>query len=178
MALSHMSAGNTSVVPDYDIDRQVFRQEWKVYALPVPPKFTQDIVTALKGHVLRVPRIQTVEKSPTGASDRLVLLRYFSTLPPEMPSGLRGNMELESSGNAASVAEKLSSADIVGKVGTEVVDLLKGVTGASLLERDLSIGYDHWSMEAVLSRLLPNGTTMYAWGGYNCNVFCFPCSCV
>lgn len=186
-----------AVVPDVPIDRSVFAQTWRLYALPVAPRLTQNAVDALKKHVLRVPRIQTVAKGRGGAAEKLVLLRYFVGEVPEVPPALRGNLELEG-GDRGAVAERLRKegeerAAVVeevvadgdygkgegngegaeevegkkkkkkkksGKNGAEVVELLNSVTAESLVEHEIQVGYEQWSMEAVLTRLLPEGMTM------------------
>jgi hypothetical protein len=142
------------------LDRSVFAQQWRVFALRVPPKLTQGTVKALKDHVLRVPRVAAVSKAGGVESDRFVLLRYFAAPPPDVPFSPRGNMEMSLIGDSAAVVEKLRVEKFSGKVSEEVERLVREVSEASLVDTVVELGYEHWSIESVLGRLLPAGTTM------------------
>lgn len=191
-----MALSPSAVVPDVPIDRSVFAQTWRLYALPVAPRLTQNAVDTLKKHVLRVPRIQTVAKGRDGGVEKLVLLRYFVGEVPEVPPALRGNLELEGvdrgavagrlrkegEGRVAVVDEVVADGDAgkgerngegaeeverkkkkkkkSGKGSAQVIELLNSVTAESLVEHDIQVGYEQWSMEAVLTRCLPEGMTM------------------
>jgi hypothetical protein len=126
----------------------------------VPPKLTQGTVAALKDHVLRVPRVAAVAKSAGSDSDRLVLLRYFAAPPPDIPCSPRGNMEMSLTGNSAEVVRKVKSAKFGPKVASGVEDLLRGLHEVDILESVVDLSYDHWPVDAVLRRILPDGATM------------------
>lgn len=162
MAGSTLPVARVPLLPDGSLDPSAFSQQWRVYALQVPPKLTQRTVAALKDHVLRVPRVAAVAKSDGPQSDRVVLLRYFAVEPPDIPFSPRGNMVLSLTGKSSEVVEKMKNKKLGSKVGADVEMLLQRLTEDSLLQSVVDLTYDHWPAEAILGRILPTGTIMYA----------------
>lgn len=157
------------VLADGSINQVAFSQQWKVFALQVPPKLTQGTVAALKNHVLRVPRVAAVAKAAGPDSDRIVLLRYFAEPPPNVAFSPRGNMDMSITGDSAAVAETVKAAKLGGKVGADVEALVRNVNADDLVHSLVELTYQHWSAEAILSSILPEGATMFV------HAFSFSC---
>jgi hypothetical protein len=162
-AMSARTGVETSAVvtAPVSLDRSLFGQKWRVFALCVPPKLCQGIILALKDHVLRVPRVAAVAKSADPHQMRIVLLRYFAEQPPDFEFAPRGNMDPNIVGDAETVAARISSSSLIGKSSDDVTALVRAVKAEKIVERSVELEYEHWSAEAVLNRLLPKSVTVY-----------------
>jgi hypothetical protein len=162
LACSSRMAGAGSEINrvEFEFDRSVFAQRWLVYGLRLPSQLCQGTLRALKDHVLRVPRVCAVLRSPVHDSDRVILLRYFARPPPDVPFAPRGNMDREVVCDVGTISARLSSLEPGPKVDTEVKNFLCGIHKNDLVESHVELDYEHWPVEAVLSRLLPKGITM------------------
>jgi hypothetical protein len=161
---TRMADAGSEVKPgELKFDRSVFAQRWLVYGLPIPPKLCQGAIRALKDHVLRVPRVSAVLRSPvhnSENSDRVILLRYFARAPPEVPFAPRGNMDREVLCDVGTVSARLRSLNPGPKVDNEVKVFLNGIQEKNFVESPVELDYEHWPVDAVLSYLLPKGITM------------------
>lgn len=157
-SVRHETARMTSA----GVDKSIFDQKWRVYALRVPSTLTHSAVRHLKKHILHVPRVQVVRRSGKDDSTRLLLLRYFASTSKTIPDGPLGNMSFDES----LIGEKERVADLVREPrrGTSsdgnVTKYLEQVSSDDLVEDDVITGYDHWSVEAILRKLLPENITM------------------
>lgn len=144
------------------VDRAQFEEQWRVFALRVPPTLCNSVRAALKPHCLRAPRVQSVVKQPLGM---LILLRYLAAVPVDARAGAeaspRGNLDggLVDAGREG-VSSVISNAEIPGKCAENVVQFVRGVKEECMEESVVHVTYDQWPVDAVLRALIPAEVTI------------------
>jgi tRNA (guanine37-N1)-methyltransferase len=111
----------------HELDRSKVEQEFFVQALQVPAKRTGEFMKRLKNHLLNLPRRKNVEPGPVEGSNLLLLSRALENV-----SGLPlPEMDW--------VNEQLSRPEV------------------RLASYTVQLTYEHFSVEEVLQKLLPDG---------------------
>lgn len=144
------------------LDKDSFKQTWRVYAIRVPSKLTQRTLRVLNEHVLRVPKVQLIRKVSENDSIRHLLLRYFAYPPDSTPFSPRGNMCFDKKliGDRSEIFKLVKTPKVSVKLDEHVSSFLNQLSETDLVEDDVNLVYEHWPIDAVLRTVLPEGTTM------------------
>lgn len=150
------------------IDKGVFSETWKVFALRLPAKLCNDTRKVIKDHVLCIPRVKSVFKSENGnEGDKLapvihVLLKYFVAKPTSRYVNLPiGNcVEDCVAGSSSQVVEKLRHLALPMEKSSPAEEFLRNLSDKEVVIEDVRIDYSHWSIESVLRAFLPDGITI------------------
>eukprot|EP00178_Gracilaria_changii_P013566 TRINITY_DN3829_c0_g3_i1.p1 TRINITY_DN3829_c0_g3~~TRINITY_DN3829_c0_g3_i1.p1 ORF type:complete len:484 (+),score=41.46 TRINITY_DN3829_c0_g3_i1:488-1939(+) len=164
------AAGGQSTPAVTPLDKALFTEQYKVFALRVPAKLCHGTRKAIKPHALTIHRVLSVIKPQTDERHKpvvpvmLLLLKYLAENPhPGRKNAPRGNTDASFIGGLKEdVAEKLRNSPIAASIPAPVQLFLKQIESKDIQTREVRIDYSHWSIDAVLKELIPEGVTIPA----------------
>lgn len=110
------------------IDKHKFKRILNLWAVKINAKLTKLFMTSLSQFMFRIPRFKSVYNVPNECDQRYMLL-----------------------------AESLSAIEDKNSLPSAVIELC--ITHSALIERyQLTMGYEHLSVDDVLRQILPTGT--------------------